>query len=231
MGSNLEGADRETLSWFADEESAQRYFEKMRWPDGICCPRCASRERIGKLNGSTTRLGAYKCYACRKIFSITHGTMFSGSHVPVHKWLQAICLTEGGTRPMRPHHLQQILNVSFKTASSMVRRLAEAAAAGCDVVPSEPRATAAPLHKHITAKSVANAETRPQLGSPRPAKSRPLPAIPKSTGFALRLTSTIAPRDTRLTAGRSAASEALARQVERDRAVAARGDLYHGRVR
>ena len=105
------------------------------------------------------------------------------------------------------------------------------AAAGCDVVPSEPRATAAPLHKHITAKSVANAETRPQLGSPRPAKSRPLPAIPKSTGFALRLTSTIAPRDTRLTAGRSAASEALARQVERDRAVAARGDLHHGRVR
>jgi Mn-dependent DtxR family transcriptional regulator len=48
--------------------------------------------------------------------------------VPLHKWLQAIYLTEGGTKPMRPHHLQRILNVSFKTATTMLRRLQDAAA-------------------------------------------------------------------------------------------------------
>jgi len=119
---------REVLARFADELSAHRYLETVLWPDGMECPRCGSHGRIGKLNGESTRVGAYKCYACRKSFSVTYGTLFSSSHVPVHKWLQAIYLTDGGTRPIRPHHLQQILNVSFKTASSMLRRLTAAAA-------------------------------------------------------------------------------------------------------
>jgi transposase-like protein len=117
---------REALAMFADELSAHRYLERMLWPDGVCCPRCDST-RVGKLNGASTRLGTYKCYGCRKAFSLLHGTMMGSSHVPAHKWLQAIYLTECGTRPMRPHHLQQILNVSSKTASSMMRRIAEAA--------------------------------------------------------------------------------------------------------
>jgi len=117
---------REALAMFADELSAHRYLERMLWPDGIHCPRCHST-RVGKLNGASTRLGTHKCYGCRKAFSLLHGTVMSSSHVPAHKWLQVIYLTEGGTRPMRPHHLHQILNVSSKTASSMMRRIGEAA--------------------------------------------------------------------------------------------------------
>jgi transposase-like protein len=119
---------REALALFADELSAHRYLENLLWPNGVCCPHCGNHGRVGKLNGSSTRVGTYKCYNCRKTFSVTHGTLMSSSHVPAHKWLQAIYLTEGGTQPMRPHHLQQILNVSFKTASAMIRRLSEAAA-------------------------------------------------------------------------------------------------------
>ena len=59
---------------------------------------------------------------------MTHGTLFMSSHVPVHKWLQAIYLTGGGTKNIRPHQLQRILNVSFKTASFILRRISEAAA-------------------------------------------------------------------------------------------------------
>jgi transposase-like protein len=123
-----EPAVRELYARFADELSAHRYLEKILWPDGMRCPRCGSEGRIGRLNGDSTRVGAYKCYACRKSFSVAYGTLFSASHVPVHKWLQAIYLTDGGTKPIRPHHLQQVLNVSFKTASSIIRRLSEAAA-------------------------------------------------------------------------------------------------------
>jgi transposase-like protein len=125
---------RETLARFSDELSAQRYLESILWPDGIVCPHCCGRERIGKLNGSSTRVGAYKCYACRKSFSVTHGTIFRSSHVPIHKWLQAIYLTHGGTKAIEAHYLQQILNVSFKTAASMIGRLSEAAVLNADFV-------------------------------------------------------------------------------------------------
>jgi transposase-like protein len=115
---------RGQLGHFANELSAHRYLEKILWPDGVvACPRCGDRDRLGKLNGETIRLGTYKCYACRRSFSITHGTLFASSHVPLHKWLQAIYLTDGGTAPIRPHHLGKILNVSFRTASAMLQRL------------------------------------------------------------------------------------------------------------
>jgi transposase-like protein len=119
---------RTALERFANELSAHQYLEGIIWPNGARCPHCGGTERIGKLNGATTRLGTYKCYGCRKSFSVTHGTLFMSSHVPVHKWLQAIYLTGGGTKNIRPHHLQQILNVSFKTASFILRRISEAAA-------------------------------------------------------------------------------------------------------
>lgn len=119
---------REALALFADELSAHRYLEGLLWPNGVCCPRCGNVGKVGKLNGETIRVGTYKCYVCRKAFSVLHGTLMSASHVPAHKWLQAIYLTEGGTKPMRSYHLHQILNVSFKTASSMMRRIGKAAA-------------------------------------------------------------------------------------------------------
>jgi len=117
----------ETLDFFADELSAHRFLELALWPEGISCPRCGRRDRIGRLNGSSTRIGTFKCYSCRRTFSLTHGTLFSASHVPLHKWLQAIYLTKGGTEAIKPHHLQHILSVSFKTASLMLKRLSEAA--------------------------------------------------------------------------------------------------------
>ena len=126
QGPNPKG--REALALFADELSALHYLEGLLWPNGVSCPHCGSAGKVGKLNGETTRLGTYKCYVCRKHFSVLHGTLMSASHVPAHKWLQAIYLTEGGTKLMRPFHLHRILNVSFKTAASMMRRIGEAAA-------------------------------------------------------------------------------------------------------
>lgn len=119
---------RGALERFSNELSAHQYLESIIWPNGARCPHCGGTERIGKLNGASTRLGTYKCYACRRSFSVTYGTLFMSSHVPVHKWLQAIYLTDGGTKNIRPHHLQRILNVSFKTASFILRRISEAAA-------------------------------------------------------------------------------------------------------
>jgi transposase-like protein len=130
---------REALALFADELSALRYLERILWPNGVCCPRCGHHGKAGKLNGASTRVGTYKCYNCRKTFSVLHGTLMSASHVPAHKWLQAMYLTEGGTKPIRAHHLGRILNVSFKTAASMMRRLESAAARMDSTDPADAR--------------------------------------------------------------------------------------------
>jgi transposase-like protein len=135
---------REALALFADELSALRYLEQILWANGACCPRCGHHAKVGKLNGATTRVGTYKCYKCRKAFSVLHGTLLSASHVPAHKWLQAMYLTEGGTKPMRAHRLGRILNVSFKTAASMMRRLESAAAKMEDVDSADARGLLAP---------------------------------------------------------------------------------------
>jgi transposase-like protein len=114
---------------FADELSAHQYLQEMIWPDGPVCPRCGKTGRVRPLDGASTRIGAFKCYGCRKIFSMTCGTIFERSHVPLHKWLQAIYLTEAGTKEIRPHHLACIVNVSFKTAAQMIRKLMESSRA------------------------------------------------------------------------------------------------------
>ena len=116
---------REAMAMFADELSAHRYLERVLWPDGVYCPRCRSSAKVGKLNGASTRLGIYKCYGCRKTFSGLHGTFMSASHVPAHKWLQAMYLMQGGTKPIRAQQLGSILDVSFKTAASMLRRIGD----------------------------------------------------------------------------------------------------------
>ena len=123
---------RETLALFEDELSALRYLEDILWPNGARCPHCG-HGKVGRLNGASTRLGTCKCYNCRKTFTVLHGTLMSATHVPAHKWLQAMYLTEGGTKPMRAHQLCRILNVTFKTAGSMMRRLESAAAKTDDV--------------------------------------------------------------------------------------------------
>ncbi len=125
MEPRLDGEAREALGMFADEKSAHRYLERVLWPDGVCCPRCDSTARVRKLDGASTRLGAYKCYGCRKVFSLLHGTVMSSSHVPAHKWLQAMYLMQGGAKPIRAQQLGSILDVSFKTAASMLRRIGD----------------------------------------------------------------------------------------------------------
>ena len=141
---------REVLALFADELSALRYLEGILWPNSAHCPHCGQVGKVGKLNGASTRVGTCKCYNCRKTFSVLHGTLMSASHVPAHKWLQAMYLTEGGTKPMSARHLCRILNVSFKTAGSMMRRLESAAAKTDDVDLADTRGLrAAPVRGRV----------------------------------------------------------------------------------
>lgn len=108
---------------FNDEQAAFDFIESKLWPDGPVCPHCGERGRIGKLNGKTTRKGLYKCYACRKPFTVTMGTIFEDSHIPLRHWLQALYLMASSKKGISANQLHRTLDVTLKTAWFMAHRL------------------------------------------------------------------------------------------------------------
>jgi len=78
------------------------------------------------MKGKTTRIGLYKCYQCYKPFTVKIGTVFESSHVPVHKWLQAMALMSSSKKGVSSNQLHRILGVTLKTAWFMSHRIREA---------------------------------------------------------------------------------------------------------
>jgi transposase-like protein len=109
--------------WFHQELAALRKLERIIWPQGPRCPHCGATDRIGAVTGKGARPGLKFCCHCRKQFRATIGTIFEGSHVPLHKWLQTCLLLTAGDSGISAHQLHQHLNVTYKTALLMVRRL------------------------------------------------------------------------------------------------------------
>ena len=70
----------------ATKRAAYAYVEARVWPNGRVCPHCGVVDKSGALKGKSTRMGTYKCYACRKPFTVKIGTIFEKSHVPMHNW-------------------------------------------------------------------------------------------------------------------------------------------------
>jgi transposase-like protein len=111
---------------FHNEEAAYAYVEARVWANGRVCPHCGETERTGKLGGKSTRIGTYKCYACRKPFTVKIGTIFEASHVPMNLWLQAIYLMCASKKGISSNQLHRTLGVTLKTAWFMSHRIREA---------------------------------------------------------------------------------------------------------
>ena len=111
---------------FHNEEAAFEYVEARLWPKGPVCPRCGETERIGRLQGKTTRPGLRKCYACRKPFTVRIETIFESSHLPLRLWLQAIYLMCSSKKGISTRQLQRTLGVGMKTAWFLGHRIRHA---------------------------------------------------------------------------------------------------------
>lgn len=112
--------------YFHNEEAAYEFVESKLWPEGATCPKCGERERVSKMQGKSTRIGAYKCYKCRKPFTVKVGTIFESSHVKMHLWLQAIFLIASSKKGISSNQLHRTLGVTLKTAWFMSHRIREA---------------------------------------------------------------------------------------------------------
>lgn len=112
---------------FQDASKAREYLESIRWPDGPVCPHCGSVSKDHyALNGEAHRPGVYKCKDCREQFTVTVGTVFERSKVPLHQWMQAVYLICSSKKGCSSHQLQRTLDVQYKTAWFMAHRLREA---------------------------------------------------------------------------------------------------------
>lgn len=99
---------------------ARQYLEKLRWPDGAVCPRCKKQEVVSVGGG---RDGLYNCRPCRRQFTVTVGTIFEGSHIPLAKWVQAFHLICASKKGMSALQLSRMLGITYKSAWHMAHRI------------------------------------------------------------------------------------------------------------
>lgn len=115
---------------FHDADKAREELESIRWPNGPQCGHCGDTERVSAMRGKSTRPGLYKCYNCRKPFSVTVGTVFERSRVPLNKWMLAVHLMAASKKGYSAHQLHRTIGVTYKTAWFMMHRIREAMAEG-----------------------------------------------------------------------------------------------------
>jgi transposase-like protein len=109
------------FSLYPDAESARKYLESRLWKDGVTCPKCKSKERIGQRKD-----GFYRCYSCRVDFTVRTGTIFERSHVPLHKWIYAIYLLVTARKGISSLQLGKEIGITQKSAWFVLQRLREA---------------------------------------------------------------------------------------------------------
>lgn len=111
---------------FHDAEAARRFLESTRWPDGPICPHCGVEGDATEMQGKKHRPGLYQCNSCRQQFTVTVGTLFERSKIPLHKWLYASWLLCSSKKGISSHQLHRMLGVTYKTAWFMTHRIREA---------------------------------------------------------------------------------------------------------
>ena len=119
----------EIQSRFGTDEKARHYLEEIRWPNGVVCPHCknADHKRIWEIKANEAakiRAGLYQCAECKKQFTVTVGTIFEDSHIPLRKWLVAWYLLCSSKKGISSLQIQRMLGLgSYRTALFMMHRI------------------------------------------------------------------------------------------------------------
>ena len=109
------------IEQFNSEDRCRAYLEALRWPDEVLCPRCGS-DKISQI----VKRNQYDCDACRYQFSVTAGTVFNDSHLPLWKWFLCTYLLCESRKGMSANQLSRTLGISYKTAWYLCHRIRSA---------------------------------------------------------------------------------------------------------
>lgn len=112
---------------YTDEDKARQLLESLRWPNGPFCSHCKHNEVYTLTpkadSKAPARKGLYCCSACRKQFSVTVGTVFEGSHIPISKWLMAGFIICSSKKSISANQLHRMLGITYKSAWFMAHRI------------------------------------------------------------------------------------------------------------
>lgn len=116
---------------YSSDDKARELLESLRWPKGPVCPHCKCDGTTKKIYTLTpkpdssrpARKGLYKCGACRKQFTVTVGTIFEDSHIPIGKWLMALFIMCSSKKGISAHQVHRMLDVTYKSAWFMCHRI------------------------------------------------------------------------------------------------------------
>src|SRR6202453_1553373 len=117
---------------FATDEIARRHLESIRWQNGIVCPKCGCTGQrkfstIAANPAKKVRAGLRWCAECKSQFTVTIGTIFEDSHIPLRKWLIAFYMICSSKKGISSLQLQRNLNLgSYRTALFMAHRIRHA---------------------------------------------------------------------------------------------------------
>jgi transposase-like protein len=117
----------ELFQTFQTQEQAVEYLEKVRWHGKPVCPYCKS-EAVGR-HASGDRAGVrWQCRACTRAFSVTVGTLFHGTHVPLRNWFLVIALMLNAKKSASAYQIARDLGMRRATVWSMMHRIRTAMA-------------------------------------------------------------------------------------------------------
>ena len=112
---------------YTDDDAARKHLEGLLWPEGPICPRCGVINEATQLQGKSTRPGVWNCRPCDKPFTVTVGTIFESSKIPLSKWVYAVHLMQSSKKGISASQLHRMLEFgSYRTAWFMAHRIREA---------------------------------------------------------------------------------------------------------
>ncbi len=111
----------EMEQWFGTEIACREYLTRLRWPDGFVCPACKAKA------GWLDRRHRWTCQDCRRQTTITTGTIFEGTHLPLRVWFRAAWQITSQKSGASALGLQRVLGLgSYETAWSWLHKLRRA---------------------------------------------------------------------------------------------------------
>ena len=108
---------------FPKEEDCIAYLEKTRWNDKPKCPYCQSNSVT-----CVPKERRYHCNNCNTSFSVTVGTIFHHTHLPLQKWFLALCMTLNAKKGVAARQMARHLHVNKDTAWRMDMKIRQAMA-------------------------------------------------------------------------------------------------------
>lgn len=110
---------------FQDAEKAREHLEMLRWENGRVCPHCGECENTSPTASKNHKPGMYYCNSCAKTFTVTIGTIFERSHIPLNKWIHAFHLMASSKKGISAHQIHRMFGITYKTAWFMAHRIRE----------------------------------------------------------------------------------------------------------